>query len=87
MRSKCGIYLMFQDGSGLVRSFIVGGITSIEKHFLFREIPLTLHKYKPRAIRFEVSIDGRNENRKPCVSAMTPSLGINETRLVVHWSG
>ena len=31
-----------------------------------------------------MSIDGRNEKRKPCVSAMGPSLGINETRLVAR---
>ena len=69
-------------------SFIVGGIASITKnHFLFREIPLTLQKSKPRAIRFEVSTDGRNEKRKPCMSATDPSLGINETRVVVHWNG
>ena len=29
-----------------------------------------------------MSTDGRNEKRNPCVSAMAPSLGSNETRLV-----
>ena len=59
------------------RSFIVVGITSIKAVFLFRKIPLTLHKSKPRAIRFEVSTYGSNEKRNPCMSAMSPSLGIN----------
>ena len=68
-----------------LQSFIVGGITSIKKHFLFRNIPLTLHKSKLRAIKFEVTTNGRNEKRKPWVSAMALSLGINETRLVVQF--
>ena len=88
MRSKCGIYLQFQDGSGhLAILRCERHRVNHRKHFLFREIPLALQKFKPRAIRFEVSTNGRNEKRKPWVSAMAPSLGINETRLVVQWSG
>ena len=88
MRSKCGIFLRFQDGSG--RPVILHcerHRLNHKKYFLFREIPLTLQKSKPRAIRFEMSTNGRNEKRKPWVSAMAPSLGINETRLVMHWNG
>ena len=88
MISKCSIYLQFQDGSG--RPSILRcerQRLNHRKHFLFREIPLTLQKSKPRAIRFEVSTNGRNEKTKPWVSVVAPLLRINETRLVVHWSG
>ena len=82
------MWYIFQDGSGCPAILrCERHRLNHKKHFLFREIPLTLHKSKSRAIRFEVSTDGRNEKRKPRVSAMAPSLGINETRLVVNWNG
>ena len=56
MRSKCSIYVQYQDGSSHPAILHCGRHhLNKKKHFLFRKIPITLHKSKP-SIMFEVKM-------------------------------